>query len=430
MAYERLRSEKASLDSRGENGRIVALKPAPVDCQSILLRAIEAAENDPGELRRLVYALARKTLMDESEQSGSALTSRQVRESVLALETAIARVETDLSRGAPADMRLPRPDSDDGPLADTSAQDGIVDGKPRHSANRAASADGPASNRLAGANVPRSPIEPRNQVVLRPQSTGLQRAGPSAPPAERTAVEIVYPERDNVVRVRRRAWLWFIVWPLIQVIGPAIFCLFLYLTLAGRLDSVQSAQSRQSIAADARPTLGFPLPTTYGIYAVSNGHLNELQPLAIRAPDPRVQLSAEINKPSASVLPDGKVVFVLFRRELVNSAPQKVTVRVVARVARTVTVTSGKTAAAKLDGTWRIRSNSYDLQVSPLAENREMVVVRPGDPGFALSSGRYALVFAGLAYDFTVDGPITAAAQCLESFEAVSGPIFTECGPT
>jgi hypothetical protein len=266
--------------------------------------------------------------------------------------------------------------------------------------------------------------------MLRPQSTGLQRAAPSAPQAERAAVEIVYPERDDAVRVRRRAWLWFIIWPLVQVIGPAIFCLFLYLTLVGRLDNVQSAQSRLSTAADARQTLGFALPTTYGVYAVSDGRLNELQPLAIRAPDPRVQLSAEINQPSASMLPDGKIVFVLFRRELVNSAPQKVTVRVVARVARAVTVNSGKTTAAKLDGTWRIRSNSYDLQVSPLSENREMVVVRPGDPGFALPSGRYALVFAGLAYDFTVDGPITAAAQCLESFEAVSGPIFTECGPT
>jgi hypothetical protein len=58
-----------------------------------------------------------------------------------------------------------------------------------------------------------------------------------------------------------------------------------------------------------------------------------------------------------------------------------------------------------------------------------MVVVRPQDPDFALPSGRYVLVFGGLAYDFTVDGPITDPAQCLESFEAVNGPIFTECRP-
>jgi hypothetical protein len=83
----------------------------------------------------------------------------------------------------------------------------------------------------------------------------------------------------------------------------------------------------------------------------------------------------------------------------------------------------------KLDASWHIRGNSYDFQVSPLNENREMVVAQPVDPDFAFPSGRYALVFAGLGYDFTVEGPITAPAQCLESFEAMSGPVFTECRP-
>ena len=260
----------------------------------------------------------------------------------------------------------------------------------------------------------------------------------SAGAAARPAVEIVYPERDkaDAVRVRRRVWLWFIVWPLIQLIGPAVFCLVLYLALAGKLD-VQQAQTRQaqvadaqqSAAAEAAHTSEFPLPSTYGVYAVSNGQLSELQSLPIRAPDPRVQLSAEINKPSASILANGKVVFILFRRELLSIAPQKIAVRVVARVARTLTFSSGKAAAAKPDASWHIRGNSYEFQVSPLNENREMVVARPVDPEFSFPAGRYALVFGGLAYDFTVDGPVTDLAQCLESFESVSGPVFTECRP-
>jgi hypothetical protein len=45
------------------------------------------------------------------------------------------------------------------------------------------------------------------------------------------------------------------------------------------------------------------------------------------------------------------------------------------------------------------------------------------------AAGRYAVVLGGLAYDFTVDGPITASAQCLESFEALNGPVFSECRP-
>jgi hypothetical protein len=282
------------------------------------------------------------------------------------------------------------------------------------------------------------PAWPRDPLVLRPDAAGAPRAELSAAPAQRAPVEIVYPERDktDAVRLRRRVWLWFVVWPLVLLIGPAVFCLILYLAIAGRLD-VQTAQTRQAIVAEAQQSpavertraSGLPLPSTYGVYAVSNGQLSELQALPIRAPDPRVQLSAEINKPSSTRLPDGKIVFVLFRRGLLNNAPQKVAIRVVARVASALTFSSGKAAAVKPDASWHIRGNSYEFQVSPLNENREMVAVRPGDPDFGFPSGRYALVFEGLAYDFTVDGPITAAAQCLESFEAVSGPVFTECRP-
>jgi hypothetical protein len=118
---------------------------------------------------------------------------------------------------------------------------------------------------------------------------------------------------------------------------------------------------------------------------------------------------------------------VVFRRELLNGAPQKVAVRVVARVARAVRLSSGKPVSTNLDGSWRIRSNSYDLKVSPLSENHEMIVIRPEAADFSFPAGRYALVFGGLAYDFTVAGPIAAAAQCLESFEAVNGPVYSEC---
>ena len=42
------------------------------------------------------------------------------------------------------------------------------------------------------------------------------------------------------------------------------------------------------------------------------------------------------------------------------------------------------------------------------------------NPQFALAPGRYVLVLKGQAYDFTVAGTITEAAQCLERFEAAS----------
>ncbi len=262
-------------------------------------------------------------------------------------------------------------------------------------------------------------------------------------PAARTArpqVEIVYPERENaeVTRLRRRAWLWFIMWPLILVTVPVTISVIFYVALSGRVthqdqvsQQIATEQTRAASAAQesAGPSSGLPLPTTYGVYAISNGQLSELQPLPIKAPDPRIMLSAEITKPSATTLPDGNVVFVVFRRELVNSAPQKVSVRVVARVSRSMSFEAGKPTTADVQDSWRIRSNSFDYTVSPLNESREMIAIRPEMPELVLAAGRYALIFEGLAYDFTVDGPVTDRAQCLESVAAVNGPIYSECRP-
>src|SRR5262249_17793845 len=97
------------------------------------------------------------------------------------------------------------------------------------------------------------------------------------------------------------------------------------------------------------------------------------------------------------------------------------------RVMRAVTLSSGKRVSSGIDGSWRIRNNSYDYKVAPLSENREMIAIKPEASDFILPAGRYALVVGGLAYDFTVEGQVTAAEQCLESFEAVNGLIFNEC---
>jgi hypothetical protein len=418
-ASEGARHRQPSLHSRGESAETALVGEQSAGYYSALLQIIDSAENDPRKLRRLVYELARTNLREHLGQGGFAPRPDEIR----SLEIAIARVEVDLLRG---ELGLIRFGNSSEELNDEVPK--FLDVRSRAAASRAA----PATV------VRRRPAWPSNQQTFPREGTVSRGVGLSAPPEVRAPVEIVYPERDksDAVHARRRVWLWFVVWPLIQLTGLAGFCLALYFALAGRLD-VRETQTRQAIAADAQPSLpfeaargsGLPLPSTYGVYAISNGQLSELQPLPIRAPDPRVQLSAEISVPSSSVLADGKVVFILFRRELLNDAPQKVAIRVVARVASALTFSSGKAAAAKPDASWHIRGNSYEFLVSPLNENREMVVVRPMDKDFALRSGRYALVFGGLAYDFTVAGPVTDPAQCLESFEAVNGWGFTECRP-
>ena len=90
------------------------------------------------------------------------------------------------------------------------------------------------------------------------------------------------------------------------------------------------------------PLLPFPLPKTYGVYAGSVGQLIELTQLPLKVPDARIPVSAEITNPSQAVAPNGKLSFVVFRRDLVNNAPQTVSVRVVARVAREMKFVAGK----------------------------------------------------------------------------------------
>jgi hypothetical protein len=177
---------------------------------------------------------------------------------------------------------------------------------------------------------------------------------------------------------------------------------------------------------EPKPLLPFPLPKTYGVYAGSNGQLVELDQFPIKIPDPRVLLSAEVTKPSTTTVAGDNVAFLVFRRDLVNSAPQTVSVRVVASVKRAMKFVDGKPVVRPIEGSWRIRAKSYDFKVSPLEFNREMILIQP-DPGFVFPAGRYALVLNGFGYDFTVVGPVTAPEQCLEQVEIVNGSVLSEC---
>lgn len=175
------------------------------------------------------------------------------------------------------------------------------------------------------------------------------------------------------------------------------------------------------------PLTEFPLPTEYGVYAVIHGRLTELDQLPIKPPDQRVAISASIPTPSRVHLPLGQLQFVVFRRDLATNAPDRVSLRVVARVARALTFNStGNAKVASVDGSWVIRSNSYQMRVGPVVDNPEMIIIRP-DADVVFPAGRYALVLKGVAYDFTIDGPLTDPAHCLERTDALNTPVYTEC---
>src|SRR5262245_30826960 len=174
------------------------------------------------------------------------------------------------------------------------------------------------------------------------------------------------------------------------------------------------------------PKLPFPLPTSFGIYVLNDNKLTELETLPINVPDPRVALSAEIKNPSTVTISDHKPAFILFRRELLNNAPQKVILRVIARMTQETKIVNGKPVIGKVEGSWRVRDISRELKISPIAGQREMLIARLDD-GVSLPAGRFALVVNRLGYDFTIDGPMQAPEFCLEGFETANGTVFTQC---
>src|SRR5262249_36546250 len=115
--------------------------------------------------------------------------------------------------------------------------------------------------------------------------------------------------------------------------------------------------------------LGFPLPAVYGIYAVSGGPVFLVEHFVGRVLGPRVFMSTPVKMASRTVLPDGRVVFIIYRRDAANSAPERVSVRVIAKVLRAMTFnTAGHASTMNVQDTWTIRNISYDFRVALLGE--------------------------------------------------------------
>jgi hypothetical protein len=187
-----------------------------------------------------------------------------------------------------------------------------------------------------------------------------------------------------------------------------------------------AADLKTAAASSSAPP--FPLPTDYGVYAVSNAGLSELQTLPALVPDKRVAISTPVNQLSRTTLPDGKTKFVVFRRDLAGDALDQIEVRVVARVMRAVTFDAkGKPNFSPVSDAWNIRNLSYEFRVRPIAGNPEMVLVQPKDSDFTLPAGRYVLALKNQGYDFTVAGKVTDPSQCLERIDAANGSFYSVC---
>jgi hypothetical protein len=52
------------------------------------------------------------------------------------------------------------------------------------------------------------------------------------------------------------------------------------------------------------------------------------------------------------------------------------------------------------------------MRVAPVPDNPEMILIRPEHAEFVFPAGRYAPVLKNVAYDFTLDSPISGTAHC------------------
>jgi hypothetical protein len=191
--------------------------------------------------------------------------------------------------------------------------------------------------------------------------------------------------------------------------------------------AIPAAPEPKAVVASA-VSLPFPLPSDYGVYAVSNTALSELSLLPEQVPDKRIAMSTPINQPSSTTLSDGKAKFVVFRRDLAGNAPERIDVRVVARVVRALTFDAkGKASFTPVSDAWNIRNVSYEFRVRPIAGNPEMLLIQAADPNFSLPPGRYVLALKNQGYDFTVAGKVTDPSQCLERTDAANGTFYSDC---
>jgi hypothetical protein len=384
------------------DGKILA--PAPeVDFALVLSRVIASAEEDPSQLRNIVYELARIKLQEEMSRRPS-FNLPGTRDLGVALESAIDRVETIHSKH---DSSLEAIRSLDR-LADISEAKAQAPGRIVHH---------------DAVSVYEHPLPSFRETPTR--NTRNRAWFPGAAPLLRAAIVVILAVGGCLVLNHQFGFFGSRTSQALTPVADKIEKVALKVVPARA-----PAQSSTSSATTARSYAGVPLPSVYGIYSISAGRLHELEPLAIgKVPDQRVFMSTPIKTLSRTVLPDGRTEFIIYRRDIANDSPDRIAVRVIAKVRRAMTFNSaGQASTTEMEDSWTIRNVSYDFRVAPLGDSSEMLVVRPEKDEFALPAGRYALVVKGQAYDFTVAGPITEAAQCLERVDAANGTFYSECG--
>ena len=383
-----------------------SVRPPELDFALVLSRVIGSIENDPAQLRNAVYELARIKLRQEAWQKSPPLNLLEARRLTLALESAIDRVEAIHSK------------HDE--LRALQSLDRLIQNLEIGPGRRTLEAHTPL---LIVNQAPARPADANHLPALPPANGTKWRYWPGTAPLLRAAMIALIAVAVGVVLDRQFGLIGreasSSAAPTIEKVG----------TLQPKAIVQPPGQASQSPASLVpRQSSPFPLPEVYGVYAVSGGRLHGLEPLPGRVLDQRVFMSTPIRTHSRTELPEGQVVFIVYRRDFASSPPDRITVRAIAKIMRSMAFsTAGEASLENVGNAWSIRNVSYEFRVAPLSEGSEMLVIRPENAEFVFPAGRYGLVIKGQAYDFTVAGPITEPAQCLEETKASNGTFYSEC---
>jgi len=382
----------------------------------LLSEQIRGISGDPKQMRELVYELARIKLLEQFTHADA----RESRDFQKVLEQAIEEVERSFERSAAA-----APVQNVAKEATSNPPPSSLPSPPPIPAAAAVSTVAPVP---AAAEAPRRPVAPRPPA--RPKRSGAFTS------IIRLAAVLLLMVGVSVA-VAYRARLRTQLAALSQLVSsqiptspratkdpePAPVA-----TPAPASETAERApDGPKEPAPPAQPSM--PLPTTFGVYALSDGQLQELKPVPGKIPDRRVAISAAINTPSATNLTSGDVRFIVFRAD--GGMDTSVTeVRVVAKVSRAMGVdATGKAAMVSAGDSWVIRSMSYPYKVGPVDDQPRMLLLQPEQEGFTLAPGRYVVVVKGMGYDFTVAGTITDPNQCVERINATNGAFYSPCPP-
>jgi hypothetical protein len=381
-----------------------------VDFALVISRLIETAQKDPVQLRSSIYELARLKLLDQVATEESSDRYRMIE----ALETAIDGVEAFSQR------------QEKNPLTPFPAQ------------------VRPQSQQLTASDVGSD----RRSVLVNQSGHDYREPAVQSSPRSFGSESVV---QVNVMSAKefslKRALL------IVGIIGALVMGAVYLRRHSERLNSlgefaqnwrglggslVSRPEVQTSVSANQSATVDQSLasvqqnspllPKAFGVYAISADQLFELEPLPGRAPDLRIAISPAITSPSRSRLPEGKVRFIVYRRDSANNAPERADVRVIAKVVSSMSfANAGKPTVTPTQDTWVMRNVAFGYRVAPVKDEADMYEIRNESDNFTLSPGRYALVVKGTAYDFDVVGEVTDPNHCLQRIEAANGAFYGAC---